>query len=271
MDFWELLTVMARRWYVVVPMLALTAVLAVTMPARVDPTYRANGTVVLAEPAGNAAALNPVASAGLAANADALATIAGLPDAKAEVEAAGLSTQYAVESDGSVLLIEAGGATSAEAAETVQFVEQLLTDRLNRQQENVGAPPESYLSVVPLISDPVAVPVYDDQRRLRILVVVIGLLLAALSAVAVEGLAVRRKTRGDTRRQRRPRKAAPPAPQQDASAQPAPTAGDLADQPATGSTQRLDNDVQGVNPDSADHVEPTSGVEDATLAEPLTR
>jgi capsular polysaccharide biosynthesis protein len=202
MDFWELITVMARRWYVTVPILALTAVLAVTMPARVEPTYQASGTVVLVEPAGNAADLNPIASAGLDANANALATIATLPDAQADVGAAGLSTQYSVESDGSVVVIEASGATPEEAAETVQFVEQLLTERLDRQQENVGAPVDSYLTVVPLIADPVAVPVYDDQRRVRILVVVAGVLLAALAAVAVEGLAVRRRTRtGASRRQ----------------------------------------------------------------------
>jgi hypothetical protein len=195
MDFWELLAVMVRRWYVTLPILALTAVLAVTMPARVDPTYRASGTVVLVEPAGNAADLNPVASAGLNANANALATIATLPDAQSDVAEAGLSTQYTVESDGSVLVIEAGGATPNEAAETVQFVEQLLTERLNQQQENVGAPVESYLTVVPLIAEPVAVPVYDDQRRVRILVVVAGVLLAAMAAVGVEGLAVRRRTR----------------------------------------------------------------------------
>lgn len=188
MDFWELLKVMARRWYVVVPIIAVTAALAVSMPSRVDPSYRANGTVIIVEPAGSAADLNPFASAGLATNAEALAIVASTPASIAQVTEAGLSTLYTVESEGSVLQVEAEGDSPGQAADTVRFVEQLLSNQLSQQQASVGAPAESFLTVVPLVDDVAPTAIYDDQRRMRILVVAVGVLVAVLATLATEGL-----------------------------------------------------------------------------------
>ena len=51
MDFVTLLKVVAGRWYVAVPALAFTAVAVLLAARAVQPTYQADGTILLLAPA----------------------------------------------------------------------------------------------------------------------------------------------------------------------------------------------------------------------------
>jgi capsular polysaccharide biosynthesis protein len=202
MDLWELLKIMGRRWYVTLPVLAVTALVAVTLPPTIDPEYRASGTMILVGPQGTAADQNPFVTAGLGTNAEAAAIVAQSPNSKALVDEQDLSTEYTVEADGPVVVITATGETPSVAVETVTFVEQLLDDQLADLQTQAAVPETALLRVVPLIPEVIATPVYQQRLRVTILTVVIGVLVATLLAMAVEGLS-RRRTR-ERRRERGP-------------------------------------------------------------------
>lgn len=228
MDLWELLKVMARRWYVVVPVLIVTAIVAITLPPTIDPEYRASGTMILVGPAGTAAELNPFLTAGLGTNAEASAIVVQSPNSKAVVAEQGLSTDYEVQADGPVLVITASAESPSQAVDTVTFVEELLNAQLVDLQTQAAVPAEAQLSVVPLIPEVVATPVYQSRLRVTILTVVIGVLTAVLVAMAVEGLSRHRsgarRPRRESRRSRESRR--PPAAEsaQPARATPAPEA-----------------------------------------------
>lgn len=203
MDLWELLKVMGRRWYVTVPVLLVTAIVAVTLPPTIDPEYRASGTMILVGPAGTTANLNPFVSAGLGTNAEAAAIVVTSPNSKAIVDEQGLSTDYTVEPDGPVMVVTALAGSSVEAVNTVTFVEQLLNDQLVDLQTQAAVPEDALLSVVPLIPDVIATPVYQSRLRATILTVVVGVLTTVLLVMAVEGLSRRRTGSEHGPRQRR--------------------------------------------------------------------
>jgi hypothetical protein len=200
MDFWELLKVLARRWYVVLPVILVAAFLANSLPARVDPIYSSTGSVILVGPTGGEATrqANPFLTTTLAANAEAVALVATDPDARRSAQAAGVSTNYSVDTAGStssVLVIEAEASTPQEAEETVVFLEGLLSEILADQQQRADVPEDAFMSLQVLTPEPTSEQVYDEEQRLRILILVIGALVAVLLALSFEGIVELRRRR----------------------------------------------------------------------------
>jgi hypothetical protein len=200
MDFWELLKVLARRWYVVLPVILVAILLASSLPARVDPIYSSTGSVILVGPTGGEATrqANPFLTTTLAANAEAVALVATDPDARRAAAEAGVSTDYSVElagSTSSVLVIEAEASTPQQAEETVLFVEGLLSEILVDQQERADVPEDAFMALQVLTPEPTSEQVYDEEQRLRILILVIGILVAMLLALSIEGIGELRRRR----------------------------------------------------------------------------
>lgn len=210
MDFWEFLRILLRRWYVVVPVLLVAAGLGVTLPERVPPTYTATGTMLVVGPNDGATEVdNPFRAVGLGGNAEALAILAGDKASKSAVESAGLSTAYSVEQvslNSPTLVVEAEAGSPEAATETVDFLIDEISTRFEALQAGAAVEPPAFLQVQRLSGEAVPAAVYTGRLRTLLLIAVVGVVTAAMAALAVEGWARRSGRRPS--RLRRPRRRA---------------------------------------------------------------
>ncbi len=200
MDFWELLKVLARRWYVVVPVVLVSLVAAVLTSGRVDPTYQASGAVVLMAPSDRTlSSSNAFLALGLATAAEALAIASQDERTRTLVKEAGGAPTYSVASTrrSPILMIRAEGETPEQAVDTVGLLVNVVTRQLTERQDAVVAPRSSRINLQKLNSELVAAPVYKGAQRVKILVIGGGLALAALAALLLEGLAVMRRRKSE--------------------------------------------------------------------------
>ena len=160
MDFATTLRILLRRWYVVVPALALTAAGAYLGMQQVTPQYESSGSLVLLGPATGlevAGEKVPQVNAylefggALATTAEVLSK-ATLSDASAKKLAdAGATGEYEVGtgSDGGspIINIVATGTSPRIATLTVEEITKLLTAELERRQVAARAPRSQFIRV----------------------------------------------------------------------------------------------------------------------------
>lgn len=197
MDFWELSTILLRRWLIFAPLAALTAVAAVLASGQVQPTYSAQASVVLLPPPGNAGT-NAYLSLGIPTTAQSLAVAASDVGIRRSLAEDGLSSDVAIGSDrrSALLTVSAEATTRETAVATVSRLVQLLEQRLVQQQDDVAASPNARITLQSLTPTIVPVPVTEGATRLAVVIVAVGLTVATTAALAVEGLARRRAARG---------------------------------------------------------------------------
>lgn len=144
MDFWDLVKVMWRRWYVTAPMLLLTAAAAGWLSITVGPEYQATGYVTVVPPkvlrqaeAGQASRINPWNEEALADAARIRLEGKRLHD---EVAAKGHSAEWAVEISGRlpVIGIEVVAATPAEALDTMHTLQGVVEEEVQDRQAELG-------------------------------------------------------------------------------------------------------------------------------------
>lgn len=200
MDFWEVIKVVVRRWVVTVPLLVLTAAVAVLLPPTIDPNYAASTSTAVISPEENDSPLNPFLAIGPVAMAQGLASTADSPSAMEQIRAAGGSTNYGVQVNNSrspILNIQIEADTPEQAAQTGVLVLELIRTQLADRQAAAGAPPETQYYTQDLTGVPVAVPVYDGQQRVLFLSIGLGIGLTIAVALAMEGVSLVRRRRRD--------------------------------------------------------------------------
>lgn len=186
---------------------------AVFLPAYINPTYAAQGSLILSLPTNSggddpqeSAPFNPFLLIPLPSLALSLGTTVEGADARREVAAAGLSEVYTVSRESSsspLILVRAEGSTPEMAAETAKFVSQLIQQKLREQQRAVGVDEDELIQVLDVIPVVDAGAQLQSQQRLRVVVLALGIIVAALSAAGVEGWA-RHRRRGWARHRRDP-------------------------------------------------------------------
>jgi hypothetical protein len=223
MDLLDLLKLMFRRWYVTAPVIALTLGTALAIGAQIRPEYRTTVAVLLVPPTVTDAAPapdsspqqgNPWLRIGHNAMAQAVQIAASTHDARTRVAAAGGDPGYeiGVVPRSSILTVDIAAGTPDRATTTVAAVTRLLTDEVAHQQAQYR--PAAGEQITTRVLDPghEITPSRSNVLRLQIVVLSIGLLVAAGSAVLYDAVARRR-----TSDLRRPagRQPAEPAPDVD--------------------------------------------------------
>lgn len=192
MDFFTLVGVVRRRWYVVGLGLVLTALLAVGVTGLVDPTYTARGSVVvllpntIADP--NTGRQNPYLSFGsVQIPASILTEAVSQPLVREAIAASGGTAVYEVVLDPStpapLIVVTTTGDNPEQVIKTVGLVMDRLEQELITRQEAVEAPAATWLTLDPLAVPEEATPQLGS--RMRALAVTIALGFAASVAVAV--------------------------------------------------------------------------------------
>lgn len=201
MDLWQVLMILLRRWYVVIPVLLLTAYVANQASGRVDPTYNAYASVFVyvenRAPEGNPPTEQSAQAASVALDA---------PKVRQRLADAGLSPQYSVRarSRNPFMDVSVEAGSPEVALETVRGVVNLIPEEFaSRPQIYAGRSPLAgqpggpRLAIEVLAGPAVEDAAYEGRTRLVVVIAAVGLVAAVLLALLTELLvrAVRRHRR----------------------------------------------------------------------------
>ena len=198
MDFWTVLKACARRWYVFLPILGLTLVIGNIKVSGAPPVYTATSSAALTGPSlvpggqpGEIVEVNPFQNLGgsMETTTEIAVSLMDSKPKRDQFAAAGLTGDYTVSNEKSVIYFDVTGADPTEVTkDAAQLIQILDTEVAGLQSKPVEAP-ESRIRAVPLAVPTIAEK--DAVAGLRMLAVigVLGLALATVAAVAVDGAA----------------------------------------------------------------------------------
>lgn len=204
MDIWTVLKACARRWYVFVPLLALTVGFGYSQMRSTPPTYLATSTATLTGPAlvpgdepGEVIELNPFESLGGSLNATTkvLVALMDASDKRDQFYEQGVTADYEVFQDEAVVYFDvAGGDPDEVVASAARLVELLDVELANLQGRAVEAPESRVRAVA------VALPssaVEDPVGGIRVFAVIaaLGLAVAVAAALVTDAVAQGRRRR----------------------------------------------------------------------------
>lgn len=222
MDFLAAVKVVLRRWYIVMPVLALAAVVTLNVVRNVPPTFQASGSVLLASPGvardPSAPALNPFAnldySSGVVAGI--VAELMQDKAVKKRLVAVGADPNYTLGtptgSNAPTIGIESTAATPDLAVNTVNLVIKGVQDELTVRQRDAGGPPETWIRALILISPTEADRLVSGKVRASAALAALSVVAAISLAFLAESIGVGRRRRAAERAVAEPERAAPADP-----------------------------------------------------------
>ncbi|WP_204003157.1 hypothetical protein [Virgisporangium aurantiacum] len=217
MDLWDLTRLLFRRWYFALPILLVSAIVAILVSSSVKPDYRATGNVVMIPAPGDPADAelkaqnkaipsrpkNPWLDLGF--NALGQATILQVMDQKTLegfVEA-GLSDSITVTMDqrSPIFIIEAVGKSPTQATATVREVIKQISEQVAAQQASYGVMPQDTITTKTLTDGADVEIVTSKVKRVLVVTIGVGLLLTTAGTIGIDvflrWLRSRRRTSGD--------------------------------------------------------------------------
>lgn len=211
MDFLTAVKVVVRRWYVALPVLIVAAIVTQNVVQGVPPSFRANGSVIVAspglprgtDPSAPPVAVNPLTNLDYTASVVA-SIVAGLMQDRAvkeELVAQGADPSYTLgtppNTNAPLLGIEATAESPDKAVETVRLVIQGIQDQLERRQGEAGAPPDTWIRAIVLTSPTEAERQTGGKVRAAVALGALSLAAAVSMAFLAESIAFGRKRRTD--------------------------------------------------------------------------
>lgn len=199
MDFWLIASRLLRRWYLTLPLLGATAVLAAVVTSSVKSSYEVE-TQVLLVPAGQAGAPgNPLLLATrnqLDAATQSLLLVLDSPARAAErtEEHPGASVQFSTIEEAPIVVLSVEAVDPDTAREGASFSSEQLNDALRDIEAPLGTAPDQRLETVPL-APPTVVQDTGDRPRVFIGVYIAGMLATSLLVLAADRLLRRRLER----------------------------------------------------------------------------
>jgi capsular polysaccharide biosynthesis protein len=202
MDLWDLTRLLFRRWYFALPILLVSAIVAVLVSNSTKPDYRATGNVVMIPAPGDPADAelkaqnksipsrpkNPWNDLGF--NALGQATILQVMDQKTleGFVAAGLSDSITVTMDqrSPIFIIEAVGNSPAQATATVREVIKQIGEQVAAQQSSYGVMPQDTITTKTLTDGADVETVTSKVKRVLVVTVGIGLLLTTAGTIGID-------------------------------------------------------------------------------------
>ena len=200
MDVWAITVAVVRRWYVFLPLLALTVLAALWVGGRATEESVVTATVVLVPGSESSEIENPYG--GIGETAQVLEIVLGSRVAHEALEEKGLSPDYAVNarSQSRIMDLSITGSTSEVSLATADELLAMARKELSDRQEEVGIPEAAQIGVevlrVPAVTDVVA----DGKLRNMAVVGIAGGALSLVVAVIFDDLVgLARRWRGSSR------------------------------------------------------------------------
>jgi hypothetical protein len=203
MDLLDLLKLMFRRWYVTLPVILAALGAAVAVGLSIQPEYKTSAAVLLVPPSSSAPATGPGATpapgnpwlkVGENAMAQAVQISISSYDARTKVEAAGGESTYeaGLVNRSSIITVDVTATTRDRALATVEAATRLIKDEVAAKQ--AGYKPRPGEQITTEVLDP-GLNITESRSnvlRAQIVVLAIGVLLAAAAAVAADAISRRR-------------------------------------------------------------------------------
>lgn len=216
MDLWMLLQALIRRWYVAVPLLAVTAVSTVALTDSVLPEYEVSGAVLLVGPGRSDEVIEELPgqdnrllqlSGSLGTVSQALGFTIGSQRVRSEFADAGLLPDYQLGTDSRSPIMQfiVAGEDPDLVVATMDALIVFVEDELNRTQDELGTPPNDRIEVRAISSDNQPSEGLSSRRRAQILLLAVGLLVTIAATITVDALL---RIAGDRRARRKRRRAA---------------------------------------------------------------
>ncbi|MGH3716723.1 MAG: hypothetical protein ACRDT4_25180 [Micromonosporaceae bacterium] len=213
MDMWDIVRVMWRRWYVVVPLLLVVMGTTLSAGAFIHPEYTSTASVLLVPPADRPESLkpgekgNPWLDVGPVAMAEAVSIAVQSKSSRDTVAADGVEALYEVGvlPRSSIVLIEVSATSPQQARAGATRVIALIEDEVDRRQAPYQPKPTHQISTQVLDPGDNVVASQTGLRRGQAMILFAGMLLTAGLAIAVDAVLRRQRPRD-----RQPVRPAPP-------------------------------------------------------------
>lgn len=215
MDLLQLLKLLVGHWFVVLLTLGATGVAAVSLSSKVEPEYRANGSVVLlasATPDGGTVSVNPYTRFGTSQQvaAEALLNVMRGETFVEGAEDIGLvdTFEVGISPTGGGAIIDLS-VTSKNGPSTIIQLEMLkneLQSQLADLQRRSGAPPESWITadVLSFATEPSTLT--GSKKRVIVAIALLGGAIACSLAIAADSVfqtSARKQRRREERERQR--------------------------------------------------------------------
>lgn len=197
----NVLLVLARRWYVVLLGLLLTAGLAYGATLAAPSEFRSRALILLlpSEQTVGAGGNPFLALDGLEQPASLVAayfaSTAAQEAVSAQSETATFSVALDAEVRGPVILVQVTDETEEQSLATLGYVRDRVPEELRRLQEEVGAPASSIITSMVLTTDAEAVQDNGAVVRLTIAALLLGVVGTGFLAFGIDGSLARRAAR----------------------------------------------------------------------------
>lgn len=198
MDVWRITVAAVRRWYVLVPLLALTVVLALAAGRGVKEEYEVTGAAMVVPGRSYSDIPNPYGGPSDANNA--VGIVLNSPETRQRIAGEGLLDNYEVAPDSrsTIMNFRVRGESQQQAVETGMAVFRMAAVELNDRQAAAGIRLVERYSIDVLQAPSVSAAVTDGRLRNMAVVGVLGAALSLGLAVFfddVVGLVRRRRRR----------------------------------------------------------------------------
>lgn len=202
MDVWAITLAALRRWYVFLPLLALTVLVALWVGSRAAEHYESSSTVVLVPGAETTEIQNPYG--GIGETAHVLEIVLGAAPTRDALDERGLSTDYIVDtrSQSRILDLVVTGDSEEISLGTTHALIDLMGQELVDRQDAVQIPEDAQLGIQVLQEPTITDVVMDGRLRNMAIIGIVGAALSLLAAVLFDDIVgIGRRWR----RRRRPR------------------------------------------------------------------
>jgi capsular polysaccharide biosynthesis protein len=203
-DIWGAILVLARRFYITVPLAAASLIGAYTMSSSVQPEYTATASVVLIGPTAppadkNAppAPVNPYVSMSAATLTAAIQVSLESTDSLAQLEAQHLSTNFTVGNlnRSTVIAFTATSSDPRQAAATANQLVNLMRGELSKRQEPYTKNISEQVTLQPLTTAAVAAPDTSARTKAEAIAMGVAIIVTILLVLIIDSILASRKRR----------------------------------------------------------------------------
>ncbi|WP_375504716.1 hypothetical protein [uncultured Jatrophihabitans sp.] len=200
MDVFTLASACVRRWWVFLPLIAITAVVTVLQARSIKPDYSQGAQVILVPPSsvstGDSKAamvqVNPLGSIGTT-QAALVARLNSGPAATAVAQAGGGGFSAFAEKIGGIVALTAGADSASRTTATLSAAIKQVDTQLALLQKDLNTPANLYVTSHLLSVDPSVSSAYPHRGRNLTLIAIAGVFISVLIAQLVDFLLQRRR------------------------------------------------------------------------------
>lgn len=213
MDVWQITVAAVRRWYILLPLLALTAFGALRVGEGVDPEYEVTATAILVPGSAESEIESPYGNRN--ETTQVLSILLGATEARASIEAQGLDPDYEIMTRDRSNIVNLSVLSDSEqvSLDTGEAVLTLAAEELAQRQTQAGIPDPAQIGLEVLQPPTVSDVVVQGQLRNMVVVGILGASVSLLVAVLFDdivGLTKRWLHRWRARRDAKSARSQPP-------------------------------------------------------------